>query len=182
MLSSSSSSSAAASAAKYHDVAQLRVVIIIIIAIIIIIIFIRVLSMSHPIVLGAPGYAEHRLSKHLCLVSQCQPGHIESLVCHRWAETHPYTWGRCSSRWPPVDQWCRCTSCGSTAFIVNTRWSCCQHPCSREHRDSCLISLGHQGQHRTPWTWSPSCWCRALYFQCQPSMLLAWRYNPPGCL
>ena len=95
---------------------------------------ISVLSMSHPIGLTAPGYAEHRLSKRLCLVSQCQPGHIESLVCHRWAETRPYTWSRCSSHRPPVDQWCRCT-----AFTASTWWSCCQHPCSRQHRDSCLI-------------------------------------------
>ena len=78
---------------------------------------------------------------------------------------------------PPVDQWCHCISCGPTACIVSTRVNCCWHPLSRQHRDTCLISLGLPGQQWRPWTWSSS-----LYFPHQSSMPWAWRYTPPGCL
>ena len=58
---------------------------------------------------------------------------------------------------------------------MSTWWSSCQHPCSRQHRDTCLISLESQGQHRKPWTWSSLCWHGALYFPCcQPSMPWVW--------
>ena len=46
----------------------------------------------------------------------------------------------------PVAQWYCCTSCGPTACNTSTRWRCCQHHCNKEHRDTCQISWGHQGQ------------------------------------
>ena len=36
---------------------------------------IKMLSMSHSMVLAATGYVEHGLSMHLCTVGQCQLGH-----------------------------------------------------------------------------------------------------------
>ena len=87
----------------------------------------------------------------------------------------------CSSGRPPVEQWCHCISCGPTSCTASTRWSCCRHPCSRQHSNICLISLGHPSQHQRPRTWSSSCWHRNLYFPCQPSMPRDWRYTPPGC-
>ena len=106
---------------------------------------------------------------------------LESLVCTLWPGTHFYTWGKCSSRWPPVDQWCCCTSYGPTACTASTRWRCCRHPCSRQHRNTGLISLGRPSQHRIPWPWYSSCWHRALYIPHQSPMPWALRYIPPPC-
>ena len=104
----------------------------------------------------------------------CLQHPLGSLVCRQWAETRLYTWGRYSSGRSPVGQWCRCTSCGPIACTASTQWNCCRHPCSRQHRDTCLISVGHPGQHRRPWTCFFPCWHGALYFPCQPSMPWAW--------
>ena len=71
---------------------------------------------------------------------------IGSLVCLQCAENCLYTWGRCSSGCPLVNQWRRCTSCGPIAFTASTQWSCCRHPCSRQHSDTHLLSIGHPSQ------------------------------------
>ena len=75
------------------------------------------------------------------------------MVCRQWSETRLYNWGRCSTGYSLVNQWCRCTSCGPIACTVSAQWSCCQHPRSKQHSDTCLISVGHPGQHQRSWTW-----------------------------
>ena len=72
---------------------------------------------------------------------------LRSQFCRRWAGTWHHTCGRHSLGWPPVVQWCHCTSSGPTTCTVSTRWSCCRHHYSRHHRGTCQISLGHHGQH-----------------------------------
>ena len=58
---------------------------------------------------------------------------------------------------PTVIQCCHCTSYGPIACTASPQWSCCLHPWSRQHRDTCLTSVGHPGQHRRSWTWFSSC-------------------------
>ena len=68
-----------------------------------------------------------------CLPHQvwCRRQPLQSRFGCQWAETHPYTWGRCSLGLQPVTWLCHCTSCGPTAYTVSTGWSFCRQHSSR---------------------------------------------------
>ena len=47
---------------------------------------------------------------------------LGSLLCCQWAENCLYTWGRCSSRHSPVNQWCCCTSSAINLHSLMMTW------------------------------------------------------------
>ena len=68
------------------------------------------------------GTACHPGSRKWPPIQACCRRHpLGSLVSRQWAEPCHDTLGRCNLGWPPVDQWCRCTSYGPTAWPANTQ-------------------------------------------------------------
>ena len=127
--------------------------------------YIRVLPMSHSMGLAVPGYAEHLLSKHFCLVGQPRPGHnhCHSLDTFRPCLSKP-SFPSGTGKWKVCDRFDtgRSTLYKSIPSQSPAAKNCCNILNAKFLR---MFQLGFWG-HRSSRSWCGHCGGAALGLRC----------------